>query len=151
MSETWIILGATSSMAREFIRVDLTNVPAGHDYDIYLYKGEADCNARTNALARSINGRGMDDSFAWGERFGVDDGGSSVDPDHAAGTELGGDDGQDPRTASDVDDGVAFLDLEHLGDQSRDRGGLEGLVADIKADRLLTEGGYGFGAVRQRQ
>jgi hypothetical protein len=57
----------------EDINITLSNVPADADYDIFLYKGRANCNAG-RSLASSLNGRGEDDQIDWNETNGDDDG-----------------------------------------------------------------------------
>ena len=63
-----LIADDSGAIAREFIRVDLTEIPAGHDYDIYLYQGIDNCRSRT-ALASSTNTGNADDNIVWGEPF----------------------------------------------------------------------------------
>lgn len=60
---------------REHIRLGLTNIPMGHDYDLVLYASEADCNAN-EPLASSLEFDNADESIDWGERFGSDDSGT---------------------------------------------------------------------------
>jgi hypothetical protein len=71
-----LIASDEGGIAREFIRVDLTEIPSGHDYDIYLYESLDDCNMRRNALASSTNVGNADDHIAWGERFATSDSGT---------------------------------------------------------------------------
>ena len=62
---------------REQILVMLEDVPAGNDYDIYLYRNEEDCNAR-NDLASSIAGGNADESIEWTEGLNDDDSGTYI-------------------------------------------------------------------------
>ena len=55
----------------------LTGVPDDEDYDLYLYKSIAECNAQ-NELASSRGGRGSDEELQWTEPRGEDDGGRYV-------------------------------------------------------------------------
>jgi hypothetical protein len=59
---------------QETIFLELTNIPANNDYDLVLYRNEADCNAR-RALATSDNGDNDNELIDWGEDFGADDDG----------------------------------------------------------------------------
>lgn len=67
-------LGDDSSSYREHVRVTLTDIPAGADYDIYLYRGRAACEAG-EPIASSDNAGNDDEFIEWGERFGSDDSG----------------------------------------------------------------------------
>lgn len=60
---------------RERIRLTLSNIPSGHDYDLYLYEDQASCEART-PLARSTNSGNDDEDIDWGESFGFSDSGT---------------------------------------------------------------------------
>ena len=59
----------------ENINITLTNIPTGTDYDVYLYRSYTECAAGT-VLASSALTSNMDESIGWGERFGIDDGGT---------------------------------------------------------------------------
>jgi hypothetical protein len=65
----------TNFGVREFINITLEDIPAGHDYDLYLYRNFDDCVAR-NTLASSINTGNADDTISWGERFATGDSGT---------------------------------------------------------------------------
>lgn len=63
----------------EHIRITLDNIPAGHDYDLYLYdgamgRGLQNCVART-PLASAIGTGNMPRTIDWSERFAFDDSG----------------------------------------------------------------------------
>ncbi len=66
---------ADDSFAGENIQVDLTNIPSGHDYDVFLYRNYDDCVAR-NALVSGVNSLNEDEHLFWGERFALDDSGT---------------------------------------------------------------------------
>ena len=59
---------------REFIDISLTNIPAGTDYDLYLYEGQEACEAG-QSTASSLNFNNEDDEISWPERFNHDDDG----------------------------------------------------------------------------
>jgi hypothetical protein len=59
----------------EHINIRLERVPAGHDYDIYLYASQADCDART-PIASSEGVGNADEQIDWSERFGTSDSGT---------------------------------------------------------------------------
>lgn len=56
----------------EHVRVTLENIPAGHDYDIYLYVGQANCENRS-PLASSTQTGSANESIDWTERFANSD------------------------------------------------------------------------------
>ncbi len=56
----------------EEITITLEDIPAGNDYDIYLYRNEEECRAR-NELASSIDFGNNDEEIVWGEQFNFDD------------------------------------------------------------------------------
>jgi hypothetical protein len=60
---------------REYITVDLTNIPEGHDYDVYLYQSYDACVAN-EPLVSGINNFNADEHLVWGERFAVGDSGT---------------------------------------------------------------------------
>ncbi len=64
-----------ASPLREFIEVELSDVPPGHDYDVYLYPSLADCEARV-PIASSTGVGNVNELISWGERFGAEDGGT---------------------------------------------------------------------------
>jgi hypothetical protein len=64
----------SASPFREFITLELSDVPADADYDLYLYEGLTNCR-NGDPLAVSDEGQGEDESISWGERFNFDDGG----------------------------------------------------------------------------
>lgn len=64
-----------SNSYREHIRISLTNVPAGADYDIYLYASQGRCES-LDPLASSENASNDDEFIEWGEAFGSDDSGT---------------------------------------------------------------------------
>lgn len=64
-----------SSPLREYIEIEVRDIPPGHDYDVYLYASLADCEART-PLASSTGIGNVNERISWGERFGADDGGT---------------------------------------------------------------------------
>ncbi len=66
---------ADDSFARENIVVSLTNIPDGHDYDVYLYRDLAGCEGR-DAIAYSANAAGENERIDWDERFALDDSGT---------------------------------------------------------------------------
>ncbi len=66
---------ADDSLAGENIEVDLTNIPSGHDYDVFLYRNYDDCVDR-NALVSGVNSLNEDEHLFWGERFALDDSGT---------------------------------------------------------------------------
>jgi hypothetical protein len=66
---------ADDSLAGENIEIDLTNIPSGHDYDVFLYRNYDDCTER-NALVSGVNSLNEDEHLFWGERFAIDDGGT---------------------------------------------------------------------------
>jgi hypothetical protein len=57
----------------ESISVSLSNIPAGQDYDLYLYRDVSRCNAN-DYLDHSDEVAGRSEEVSWGEGFG-DDGG----------------------------------------------------------------------------
>ncbi len=59
----------------EHVRVRLERIPAGHDYDIYLYTSQASCEART-PIAASAEVGNTDESIDWSERFATPDSGT---------------------------------------------------------------------------
>ena len=58
----------------EDIELDLTNIPLGVDYDLFLYAGMEDCDSG-NSLAESIRAAGESESIRWGERVPGNNGG----------------------------------------------------------------------------
>lgn len=52
---------------REFIEAELLDVPAGHDYGLFLYQGEDGCRQRD--LLAFTRARGGSAELRWGERF----------------------------------------------------------------------------------
>lgn len=61
-------LGGLSAI--EHIRVGLTGVPVGHDYDIYLYRGYDNCEARNDDPGgRSVALGNADEMIDWAESF----------------------------------------------------------------------------------
>ena len=66
---------ADDSPSRERVQIDLTNIPEGHDYDVYLYRNFDDCVAR-NPLVSGVNTENADESLTYWERFALDDGGT---------------------------------------------------------------------------
>ena len=62
---------------RERITLGLTNIPEGTDYDLFLYEGQAGCNAR-EPTASSANFQNDDDNISWGERFNHNDDGTWI-------------------------------------------------------------------------
>ncbi|MEQ9499214.1 MAG: hypothetical protein RIT81_20190 [Deltaproteobacteria bacterium] len=64
-----------SNSYREWIYVTLTNVPAGADYDIYLYPSQSRCEA-LDPIGASDNADNDDEYIEWGEGFGGDDSGT---------------------------------------------------------------------------
>jgi hypothetical protein len=64
--------GVDNSYYPEQIAVSLEGVPAGHDYDIYLYPSLAACEART-PIAGSEAAGNADELIIWSERFGTSD------------------------------------------------------------------------------
>ena len=67
----------TFSAFGDEVKIDLTNIPSGADYDVYLYKEISGCNAR-NELASSLNGSNLDEELRWGENYANDDSGIYV-------------------------------------------------------------------------
>ena len=68
---------ADDSFAGEKIVIDLTDIPTGHDYDIYLYRDYDDCLlGHTAALETGENGGNADEQLCYMERFALDDGGT---------------------------------------------------------------------------
>jgi len=65
----------SGSVVREWIDIRLENIPAGHDYDVYLYESLEKCDAR-DSLARGTNTSNADEHISWGERPFNDDGGT---------------------------------------------------------------------------
>ena len=57
--------------------VTLSDVPAGRDYDIYLYSSVENCRDN-NALDSSINGGSQDENIHWDERQPGNDNGIFV-------------------------------------------------------------------------
>ncbi len=66
---------ADDSIYGENIDVSLTNIPAGHDYDVFLYRNYDDCVSRT-PLVSGTNFDNADENICWPERFALDDGGT---------------------------------------------------------------------------
>jgi hypothetical protein len=64
--------GVDNSYFPEAIGISLEQVPAGHDYDIYLYPSLDACDARTPIAASEAAGN-ADELIYWFERFGVSD------------------------------------------------------------------------------
>ncbi len=58
----------------EEIVVELSAIPEGHDYDVYLYRGLAACERR-EAEAYGISSGNTPERIVWSERFGRDDSG----------------------------------------------------------------------------
>jgi hypothetical protein len=63
------------SDSSETISIELTDIPAGHDYDVYLYRSYEECVARY-AIVSGIEDADADESLRWLERFGRDDTGT---------------------------------------------------------------------------
>jgi len=61
--------------AREYINLTLENIPAGHDYDMTLYRNYDDCVSRT-VLASNYESGNADETISWGERFAAGDSGT---------------------------------------------------------------------------
>ncbi|MCA9560594.1 MAG: hypothetical protein KC583_18730, partial [Myxococcales bacterium] len=61
----------------EHIRVMLEDIPNGADFDLFLYRSVADCNANRPA-ASSTNTGSDDESIDWVEAINVEDGGRWV-------------------------------------------------------------------------
>lgn len=61
-----------SGLNTEHVKVDLTNIPAGMDLDVKLYRNLADCNSDT-PLAQSLNLDNADEHIDWSEAFGSSD------------------------------------------------------------------------------
>ena len=57
----------------ERIRIELTNVPAGQDYDVELYRGQVDC-VDGRALERGLNAGNADERIVWTETNANDSG-----------------------------------------------------------------------------
>jgi hypothetical protein len=66
---------ADDSFSNEAIAINLSDVPTGHNYDLYLYRDVDDCNDSIS-LAYSANGDGMDESILWSERIALSDSGT---------------------------------------------------------------------------
>jgi hypothetical protein len=64
-----------SNSYQEVIFLQLTEIPANNDYDLYLYANEADCNARV-PLASSTALGALPEQLEWGEAFGASDSGT---------------------------------------------------------------------------
>jgi hypothetical protein len=62
------------SLFGDSIKVELSGIPSGADYDIYLYKEQSGCTAR-NELGSSTRGSNQDEFLEWGERYASDDSG----------------------------------------------------------------------------
>ncbi len=60
---------------RERLKIYLTNIPAGHDYDIYLYQ-DLDACEMDHALASSQEAGNNNEHIDWPERFGSSDSGT---------------------------------------------------------------------------
>ncbi len=65
----------TTSTRASRSQINLTNIPVGADYDLYLYRNQDDCHAR-NTLASSTNVGNADENISWGERFALSDSGT---------------------------------------------------------------------------
>lgn len=65
------------SVISETLDVSLTRIPAGVDYDLYLYKSVAEC-AAGRELASSRRAGSADDAVSWTESYWDDDGGVFV-------------------------------------------------------------------------
>ena len=59
----------------ENIEITLEDIPMGADYDVFLYRNEADCRAR-NPLGSSVNLSNDDELIDWQEVFNSDDSGT---------------------------------------------------------------------------
>ena len=64
-----------SAYYREYIELRLTDIPAGNDYDLYLYESQSKCQAR-DALAVSDAAGNASESISYGESFGTSDSGT---------------------------------------------------------------------------
>jgi hypothetical protein len=60
---------------REYINLQLLDIPEGNDYDLYLYESQSKCESR-DALAISNNFDNQDESISYGESFGTSDSGT---------------------------------------------------------------------------
>ena len=67
----------TFSAFGDEVKIDLTNIPSGADYDVYLYKEVEGCNAR-NEVDSSVNGSNSDEELRWNENQFSDDSGTYV-------------------------------------------------------------------------
>ena len=61
----------------EDFEIELLDVPAGQDYDVYLYRSINDCEMN-NPLARGINGGNADEDIHWDEDLNHPDSGTYV-------------------------------------------------------------------------
>ncbi len=59
----------------ESIRVRLTNIPPGHDYDVFLYENRSACDARDPLAYGNASGN-ANEEVEWTENFGSDDDGT---------------------------------------------------------------------------
>jgi hypothetical protein len=66
---------ADDSFAGENIDITLSDIPSGHDYDIFLYRNYDDCVAR-KPLVSGTNTFNTDENLCYPERFALDDGGT---------------------------------------------------------------------------
>jgi hypothetical protein len=66
---------SSNPLVREYVEVRLTNIPSGHDYDVFLYRDRAACDARMS-LASAVAAGNADDVITWAESFGTDDAGT---------------------------------------------------------------------------
>ena len=68
-----------SFLGPESISIELTDIPMGHDYDVYLYKDRTAClnhgTPQAQPLAYSSAASNMPESLRWTEQLGVDDSG----------------------------------------------------------------------------
>ena len=63
--------------ARERINLDLTAIPAGSDYELFLYASVDDC-LNDNRLDASTNNNNENETISWGEIYNHEDGGRYV-------------------------------------------------------------------------
>ncbi len=66
---------ADDSLSGENIDIILSDIPSGHDYDLFLYRDYDDCVARSS-LASSTNNFSTDENICYQERFALNDGGT---------------------------------------------------------------------------
>lgn len=71
-ADCYAFTGDDGTIYPEHIRITLDQIPAGHDYDVYLYQGIDACNSRT-PLASSAQFGEVAEMIDWGERFGTND------------------------------------------------------------------------------